>query len=80
MNREIRKYKERNKTIEVDKDRLAKEKRKIQDDKNDLKKFKAEKADFKNYKEKELEKIKREKAMTKRNAKAYRATTNKKDK
>ena len=80
LNREIRKYKKRNKDLEEDKKKIAKLKRKVEDRKAEVEQLKADKADFENYKQKEMEKIKREKALTKRNAKAYRATTNKKDK
>ena len=80
LNREIRKYKSRNKELEDDKKKIKKLKKKIEDDKALVDRLKAEKADFENYKQKEMDKLKREKAVTKRNAKAYRATTNKKDK
>jgi hypothetical protein len=80
LNREIGKYKKRNKTLEEDKKRITKMKKKIEEDKAQVDRLKAEKQDFENYKQKEMEKLKREKALTKRNAKAYRANTNKKDK
>jgi hypothetical protein len=80
LNREIRKYKSRNKDLEDDRKKIKKLKKKIEEDKVMVDRLKADKKDFENYKQKEMEKIKREKAVTKRNAKAYRATTNKKDK
>lgn len=80
LNKEIRKYKNKNKTLEEDKKKVMKLKKKVEEDKLLVDKLKADRADFENYKQKELEKIKREKALTKRNAKAYRATANKKDK
>ena len=80
LNREIRKYKSRNKTLEEDKKKISKMKKRIEEDKLLVDRLKADKADFENYKQKEMEKLKREKAATKRNAKAYRATANKRDK
>ena len=80
LNREINKYKSRNKTLEEDKKKIAKLKKKIQEDKALVDRLKADKQDFENYKQKEMEKLRKEKAHTKRNAKAYRANANKKDK
>ena len=79
LNTQIRKFKDKNKSAEDEKRKLTKMKKKMETDKVDRDKLKAEKDDFEKYREKEREKLKREKTMTKRNAKAYRATTNKKD-
>lgn len=80
LNVEIRKYKQQNKLLEEEKKRISKAKKKLEEEKIEAEKLRNEMDDFKNYREKELEKIKREKAMTKRNAKAYRANVSKKDK
>jgi hypothetical protein len=80
LNVEIRKYKHQNKLLEEEKKRISKAKKKLEEEKIEAEKLRNEMDDFKNYREKELEKIKREKAMTKRNAKAYRANVSKKDK